>query len=175
MCFSLNCYCWLYIYISIRDIKGSINRFEYDTFFIDIRITTSYGRKTPGDEPYSSESTHLTVEIELPDRVLTDQQQFTTAVRRLFQQARDEVEHQVDGRRETQHPSNGDGRQPSNGNGGRAQPASAKQIDFLLSLGRRNANLSPAQILQEAGVEKLTDLTRSQASALIDRFNGAAR
>ncbi len=140
-----------------------------------IKISASYTKKVPGEEPYSSDCVHLGVEIELPDRVLTDQQQFTAAVRRLFQQARDEVEHQIEGRSEIPRASNGSDRQSSNGNGRNSQPASAKQIDFLLSLGRRNANLSPAQILQEAGVEKLTDLTRSQASALIDRFNGAAR
>ena len=140
-----------------------------------IRVNAAYSKKIPGSEPYSSEGLHLSVEVELPDQVLTDQQQFTAAVRRLFQQARDGVEHQIEGRSEIQRASNGSDQQSSNGNARNSQPASAKQIDFLLSLGRRNANLSPAQILQEAGVEKLTDLTRSQASALIDRFNGAAR
>ena len=133
-----------------------------------IKITTSYGRKTPGTEPYSSESTHLTVEVELPDEVLRDQAEFKQAVRRLFAQARAEVEEQVGVAPSAQ----------SNGTGPRrnGQPASPRQIDFLLSLGRRNANMSPADILREAGVEKLTDLTKSQASALIDRFNqkGAA-
>ena len=134
-----------------------------------IKITTSYGRKTPGNEPYSSESTHLTVEVELPDGVLDDQAEFKQAVRRLFAQARAEVEEQVGA---TPPSSNGNGNQQQR-NG---QPASPRQIDFLLSLGRRNANMSPAEILREAGVEKLTDLTKSQASQMIDRFNqkGAA-
>lgn len=136
-----------------------------------IKITTSYGRKTPGTEPYSSESTHLTVEVELPDEVLRDQAEFKRAVRRLFAQARAEVEEQV-GAAPGTPSSHGNGAPPRRD----AQPASPKQIDFLLSLARRNANMSPTDILREAGVEKLTDLSKSQASAMIDRFNqkGAA-
>ena len=138
-----------------------------------IKISASFTKKVPGDEPYSSDGVHLGVEIELPDPVLTNQQEFSTAVRRLFRQARDEVEHQVAGPRPHDNGStNGNGRSASNGNGNRPQLASPRQIDFLLSLARRNANLSPTQILDEAGVEKLTDLTKNQASSLIDRFNG---
>ncbi len=140
-----------------------------------IKINASFTKKVPGDEPYSSDAVHLGVEIELPDPVLTDQQEFSAAVRRLFQQARDEVENQVTGHRpQLNAGSNGNGHHALNDNGTsrRTQLASPRQIDFLLSLARRNANLSPTQILDEAGVDKLTDLTKSQASSLIDRFNG---
>ena len=121
-----------------------------------IKINASFSKKIPGDEPYSSDAVHLGVEVELPDPVLTNQQEFSAAVRKLFAQARQEVEHQVTGPRpELNGNSNGNGRHPSsnNGNGHRPQLASPRQIDFLLSLARRNANLSPTQILDEAGVD----------------------
>ena len=149
-----------------------------------IKISASFTKKVPGDEPYSSDGVHLGVEIEVPDKVLADEDQFSQAVRRLFAQARTEVEAQVSRPRITEHSpdaSNGNGRHHTNGNGGQAsngrtpQPASARQLDFLLSLGRRNANLSPNQIMDEAGVEKLTDITKGQASTLIDRFSEARR
>lgn len=143
-----------------------------------IKISASFSKKIPGDEPYSSDAVHLGVEIELPDPVLTDQQEFSAAVRRLFSQARQEVEHQVSGpRSQLNGNSNGNDRHPANNNGNSRRPqlASPRQIDFLLSLARRNANLSPTQILDEAGVDKLTELTKSQASSLIDRFNGGSK
>lgn len=139
-----------------------------------IKINASFSKKIPGSEPYSSDAVHLGVEVELPDPVLTDQREFSAAVRRLFAQARQEVEHQI-GDGESQLPSaktNGNHAASRNGN---SQPASPKQIDFLLSLARRNANLSPTQILEEAGVARLTDLSKSQASTLIDRFNQNGR
>ncbi|MCB9833557.1 MAG: hypothetical protein H6807_13895 [Planctomycetes bacterium] len=143
-----------------------------------IKIHASFTKKVPGEEPYSSDGVHLGVEIEVPDQVLNDPNQFREAVRRLFAQARAEVEEQVAGPRA--QPREPDflqgGRQPEPRRGGRDQPASKKQLDFLLSLGRRSANLSPADILAEAGVSRLSDISKAQASAMIDRLNkrGAA-
>jgi hypothetical protein len=70
-------------------------------------------------------------------------------------------------------PSNGNGH--ANGHRPNRQLASKKQLDFPISKVRRNANLGPQVILNEVGASKLSDITRSQASALIDRFNGAGR
>ena len=145
-----------------------------------IRINASFTKKVPGEEPYSSDGVHLGVEIEVPDQVLNDPNQFREAVRRLFAQARAEVEEQVTGPRASAPIQSGfrsnERTQPEPRRNGRDQPASKKQLDFLLSLGRRSANLSPADILAEAGVDRLSDISKAQASAMIDRLNsrGAA-
>lgn len=146
-----------------------------------IKISAAFTKKVPGEEPYSSDGVHLGVEIEVPDRVLGDEHEFSQAVRRLFAQARAEVEQQVSAPQPEPngHHQNG---VHTNGNGHRTwpsrrrdEPASKRQLDFLLSLARRNASLGPNEILAEVGVERLTDITKNQASALIDRFSGAAR
>ena len=96
-----------------------------------IKISASFTKKVPVEETYSSDGVHLGVEMELPDEILRDQAEFKQAVRKLFAQACAEVEEQVGG-----------------------------ALALLLSLGRRNANMSPADILREAGVERLTGLTK---------------
>ncbi len=62
-----------------------------------IRLNAAYSKKLPGEQPYSSEGVSLSVEVELPDQVLSDPHQFSDAVRRLFGQARAEVEQQTHG------------------------------------------------------------------------------
>lgn len=59
-----------------------------------LRLNASFSKKVPGEQPYSSEGLGLSIEVELPDQTLADPQQFTEAVRRLFGQARAEVERQ---------------------------------------------------------------------------------
>ena len=147
-----------------------------------IKISAAFTKKVPGEEPYSSDGVHLGVEIEVPDQVLGDEREFSQAVRRLFAQARAEVEQQVSA---PSRDLNGHNGRPHNGSNGaersaaparrRDEPASKKQLDFLLSLARRNANLGPNDLLSEAGVDRLTDITKNEASSLIDRFSGAAR
>ena len=138
-----------------------------------IRISASFSKKVPGIQQYSSDAVHLGVEIELPESVLRDPDEFKRAVRRLFAQARAEVEEQVGSTPNLTHSTRnvrGDDSMSRRND----EPASPRQIDFLLSLGRRNGGMSEAAILRDAGVEKLTDLTRTQASALISRFSRRA-
>jgi len=147
-----------------------------------IKISAAFTKKVPGEEPYSSDGVHLGVEIEVPDQVLGDEREFSQAVRRLFAQARAEVEQQVTAPTRELNGHNGRTHRGGDGAARSAAPsrrrdelASKKQLDFLLSLARRNANLGPNDLMAEAGVERLTDITKNEASALIDRFNGAAR
>jgi hypothetical protein len=159
-----------------------------------IKLQASYGLKLPAEQEFSSESFHASAEIEVADSLAGDG--LKSALGALWTDLKTAVEDQIaakaakggnpDG--SNGHPLvQGNGYAPANGNGhapvnrmagnGRsnAEPASKKQIGFLLALARRHKNFSAEQTRQWLKTERglnLNELSKSDAAGVIDALQG---
>lgn len=152
-----------------------------------IKLCASYASKVPGPKEYSSESFHASAEVEVADNVQGDA--LKAALGALWNDLKSAVEQQIAGAqkprsnagsngRDGHHSSNagGNGQKPagptkrvSNG-----EPATKKQVSYLLALARRKRNLSAEQtrdwLQRERGLV-LNTLSKSDAAGLIDELN----
>lgn len=130
-----------------------------------LKVCTSYSKKVPAGEQYSSQQFHASVELELSDALSPDQLQ--ERIHQTFSVVRSTVEAEITGK-----PSNG------NGNGHGAEPktngkASNAQIKFITDLaGQKKIALGDLNqgIKDVYGVESLYELTKKDASALLDQL-----
>jgi len=129
-----------------------------------LKVCTSYSKKVPTDQQYSSQQFHASVEVELSDALSPDQLQ--ERIHQTFSVVRSTVEAEITGK-------------PTNGNGGHpAEPktngkASNAQIKFITDLaGQKNIKLGELNqgIKEVYGVESLYELTKKDASALLDQL-----
>ena len=141
-----------------------------------LKVCTSYSKKVPTDQQYSSQQFHASVEIELSDALSPEQLQ--ERIHQTFAVVKNTVESEING--------NGNGHGDSapapasrlggfhvpagdktNGNG----KASNAQIKYLTSLateqGVRLSSLN-AYCKDNYKVETIYDLTKKQASELVD-------
>ena len=152
-----------------------------------IRLTASFGRKTPDTEQYSSRSVHASAEFDVMDSVAEDPSALRRALSNIWRQLKQAVDEEI-GQGNDSRPiqidttnrigthgnsASGNG---SNGNGrSHDVPASRKQVGFLLSLARRHRNFSADQTRQwlrkDHSIE-LDDITKTQATTLIDTLKG---
>lgn len=163
-----------------------------------------FQKKVSGDQPYSSEGYHVSLETEPPPEVAGDREKLANYVMALAAEARARVDEALaNGRIERQErepaveraesrpapspsPSRrAPGRVIRNGapQNGRASPrgddglASPKQVNFLRSLGAQNG-MSYGQVsaLSEEtfGKRDLRELTKKEASSLIDQLRSEA-
>jgi len=138
-----------------------------------LKVCTSYSKKVPTDQQYSSQQFHASVEIELSDALSPEQLQ--ERIHQTFTVVRNTVESEIgNGHGDSApapaarlggfHVPAGD---KTNGNG----KASNAQIKYLTSLateqGVRLSSLN-AYCKDNYKVETIYDLTKKQASELVD-------
>jgi hypothetical protein len=144
-----------------------------------LKLNASFSKKVPAEGEYSSKSYHAAIEVELPDG-LSDNQ-LKDKIHNTFELVRASVEAEIGGTKVT----DSDTRQQSTPNrysqAKRAPvnkqdtaPASPKQLSYLLDL-TRTLGYKPGEIIDRAGVDDLSQLTRTQCSRLIDEFNGKTK
>jgi len=145
-----------------------------------LKVCTSYSKKVPTDQQYSSQQFHASVEVELSDALSPEQLQ--ERIHQTFAVVRNTVESEIN------HNGNGNGnghgalapapasringdRAPAgdktNGNG----KASNAQIKYMTSLAtEQDIRLSAlnAYCKDNYGIETIYDLTKKQASELVD-------
>lgn len=145
-----------------------------------LKVCSSYSKKIPGDAQYSSQQFHASVEIELSDALSPEQLQ--ERIHQTFTVVRNTVESEISGN------GNGNGHGESspapasrlggfhvpvgdktNGNGN--GKASNAQIKYMTSLAtEQDIRLSAlnAYCQDNYKVESIYDLTKKQASELVD-------
>ncbi len=152
-----------------------------------LKLNASYSKKVPAESEYSSQSYHCTIEVELPDGL--SPQQLQEKVHDVFDFVRSSVEAELHGSAParqaqpapqayaTQQPvrqtcapqqSAPQAEQPR-GSGA----ASAKQVNYLLSLARR-AGCTVQQILQRCRIPNIEAIPSRVCSQLIEEFRAAA-
>lgn len=139
-----------------------------------LKAIVSYSKKIPvPDSEFSSQGYSLSLETEIPE---SDTAAIQARLSRTFQLVKDQVEHEL-----ANGNSNGAvkppeaGAQPSRKASATGEKASNKQIKFLTDLAtQRGISLSDlnADVRKRFGVAGLYDLTRRDASALLDELNG---
>jgi hypothetical protein len=147
-----------------------------------IKLHASYGLKVPAEQEYSSQSFHATAEVEVADSYAANPEALRNALHKLWAELKLAVNDELHGRaprngRESRHER---APEPRNGNGQpvnrvrNAEPATKKQIGFLLSLGRRRFDMSADQLrkwLRDRHNADLDNLSKSEAARLIDELN----
>ena len=153
-----------------------------------MKITTTFHKKVPGAEEYSSLGYHLTIEATPDAGIAQDRDRLAEYTRRLFAECRERVEAEISRSRSTnasERPEAPAPVQTSRGRPARVEAragrpgapqarsaASPKQINFLRSLGSQ-AGLD-YQELEELSQERfhkaVRDLSVREASRLIDEL-----
>ena len=134
-----------------------------------LKLNAGYSKKVPVEgADFSSRSYHASVEIELPGGL--DSNELSGRIRDTFALVRDSVEREISGG----SPRTGFQNNGGNGNGQHkrpGQPASEKQIGYLrdIAAGRgMTIQQLEAEVRRRFGAGTVRQLTRSQASKLID-------
>ena len=144
-----------------------------------LKLNASFSKKIPAAEEYSSQSYHAAIEAELPDGLTP--QQLQERIHGTFQLVRNSVEAELAGTSpavaETPAPmpttnATSPAQQPA-----QATPASTKQINFLILLGKRmdmDISALDAEVQRRYNVAGVQQLTKRQASELIEGLNTRA-
>jgi hypothetical protein len=154
-----------------------------------LKLNTAYAKKVPAEAEYSSQSYHVSMEVELSDGLTPDQVE--AKIHENFDLLRKSVEDELKNNsvpsQPALHPA-GNAANASQGTSAPHQnrsaygkrngttsdaPASAKQIKFLLDLARQYG-VSPDQIKAKFNVPVLESLTKTQCSRAIDELSGKA-
>ena len=140
-----------------------------------LKAIVSYSKKIPvPDSEFSSQGYSLSLETEIPE---TDPAAIQARLSRTFRLVKDQVEHELangSGTVQAGKPPEA-GAQPSGRPAPTADKASNKQIKFITDLAtQRKVSLTDlnADVQKRYGVAGLYDLTRKQASELLDEMNG---
>ena len=152
-----------------------------------LKLNASFSKKVPAEVDFSSISYHASIEAELPDG-LSDKQ-LKDKIHDTFELVRESVESEIgniqsNGSESRQsngsssRPPDGHIRYPQNKRGADKKqdntPASAKQLNYLLDLAH-NMGMKPKEIMERAGVDDLSSLTKSECSRLLDELNGKSK
>ena len=143
-----------------------------------LKLNASYSKKIPVDgTDFSSHSYHASVEVEIPDGLGSEQLQ--SRIHQTFELVRSSVEAELGGSNSA--PAAGRSRPrafPQRTSDSQPQAASAKQLGYLRDIALRQG-MSPQQLDDEVrqayGAAALRDLTRQQASELIEQLGGNSR
>jgi hypothetical protein len=153
-----------------------------------LKASIGLSRKV-GQENYGSLGANCQLEIELDASLIGDAEAFHEKIQRLYALANQAVTDQL-ARQATAPSNNGNGNgharstngRNGNGSNGRTNgdvdnsPASNRQIKYLLDIARQRHRLDLAQTAEfcreQVGVNDIYQLTKSQASAVIDHLNG---
>ena len=152
-----------------------------------LKLNASFSKKVPAEEEYSSQSYHASIECELPDGLTENQ--LKDKIHDTFELVRDSVEAEIGNVQ-----SNGSGSRQQNTAGSRQPgghirypqnkrgsdkkqdntPASTRQLNYLLDLAH-SMGMKPKEIMERAGVDDLSSLTKSECSRLLDELNGKTK
>lgn len=139
--------------------------------------------KKVGLPDYGSLGASCNLEVELDASIVQDPDSFQEKIRRLYALASQAV---VDQLAHANGNANGNGKsngQSSNGNGHvssgngseKSEMASNKQVKYLLDIARQRHEMDLARVSQfcqeQVGVSDIYQLTKNQASAVIDRLS----
>lgn len=131
-----------------------------------LKVCTSYSKKVPTDQQYSSQQFHASVEVELSDALSPDQLQ--ERIHQTFAVVRSTVENEINGKPgKTNGNGNGHGENKNNGK------ATNAQIKFITSLATdQDIQLSELnQHVQDTyGVESLYELSKKDASSFVQQL-----
>ena len=141
-----------------------------------LKVCTSYSKKVPGSEQYSSEQFHASVELELSDALKPEELQ--DRIHQTFGLVKSTVEEEI-GSLSGHGPANRNGN--GNGNGRSEKPAgngsitkaTNAQIKFITSLATdQEIQLSDLnQYIQDNyRVESLYELSKKDASGLVQQL-----
>lgn len=152
-----------------------------------LKLNTAYAKKVPADTEYSSQSYHVSMEIELPDGLSPEQ--INAKIHETFDHLRNSVEAELKGNpaphqtaslpMENAQNSQQVASAPQLNNYGKRNgttsdaPASPKQIKYLLDLAKQYG-VSPDQIKVKFNVPSVESLTKTQCSRAIDELSGKA-
>src|SRR5580765_8882859 len=140
-----------------------------------LKASVGLSRKV-GQENYGSLGANCQLEIELDATLVNDAEAFHDRIRRLYALANQAVVDQL--------AKNGNGNEqlkngspaPQNNGNPPDEPASNRQVKYLLDLARQEQKMDLARTAefcqQTVGVSDVYQLTKTQASAVIDRLNG---
>ena len=160
-----------------------------------LKLNASFSKKVPAEEEYSSQSYHASIEVELPDGL--SENQLKDKIHDTFELVRDSVEAEIGGGQSngsSNRPQDGSSNRPQNGSSSRQPdghirypqnkrgadkkqdnpPASTRQLNYLLDLAH-NMGMKPKEIMERAGVDDLSSLTKSECSRLLDELNGKSK
>lgn len=138
-----------------------------------LKIHSSFSKKVPVEGiRMSSQSYHATVEMELPDGLTSKQLQ--QKIHETFELVRNSVESELSGGAGgSRNNGNNSGQNKGTSNSGKQHPVSRKQLRFIRDLGAnrgyRQTDLN-AIAFDRFGVEMVNNLSRMQASRLIDQL-----
>jgi hypothetical protein len=153
-----------------------------------LKLNGSYSKKVPvPGQDYSSQSYHASLECELSDGLSAKQIQ--ERIHQVFDLVRQSVENELTGACHDENTTEPE-RKPAlsiepeaennakeNGNGrDNGEKATTKQVKFITDLaGRRGISLDDlqAEIRDAFHVRGIYDLTRKQASRLVDKLKAA--
>ena len=152
-----------------------------------LKLNTAYAKKVPADAEYSSQSYHVSMEVELSDGLTPEQVE--AKIHENFDLLRKSVEDELKNNSAPQQPVLLPAERASNApQGTSAQyeknygkrngttsdaPASPKQVKYLLDLAKQYG-VSPDQIKVKFNVPSLESLTKMQCSRAIDELSGKA-
>ena len=127
-----------------------------------IKINTAFSKKIPGEEQYSSEGYHCSLEVEVSDAVLNNANTLKEKIAGMFQEVKSNVEAQI----------NNNGQHVNNGQHAEDERASEKQKNFIASLARRRHGMDSEELDQWIGNGGLQNVNRTRASDLITQLKG---
>ena len=152
-----------------------------------LKLNASFSKKVPAEEEYSSKSYHASIEVELPDGL--SENQLKDKIHDTFELVRNSVEAEIgnvqsngsENRQQNGSSSrqpDGHIRYPQNKRGSDKKqdntPASTRQLNYLLDLAH-SMGMKPKEIMERAGVDDLSSLTKSECSRLLDELNGKSK
>ena len=149
-----------------------------------LKLNASYSKKVPTSEQFSSQSYHCSVEVELSDAATPEQLQ--AKIHDTFALVRDAVETELHGKPAAKpEPAAQTAKaEPAKPDTAKAEPAkpdtakaSNKQVKFILDLANgKGLKLSAlnARVQDRFKAESVYDLTRKDASKLVDELKAAA-
>jgi len=143
-----------------------------------LKLNASYSKKVPAEGEYSSQSYHASIEVELPDGL--SQPELQSRIHATFDLVRNSVEAELSEKtpcvargfspktRPFSAPLRGSSQEAPEAN-----PASPKQLTYLLDLARQHG-VAPQQLAGRFQLTDVRNLTRRQCSELIKEFSGRA-
>ena len=141
-----------------------------------LRLNSSYSKKVPAEGQYSSQSYHCSVEAELPDGLTSEQ--IKDRIHATFELCRNAVEAELQGGGAVAPaPTAVPTIAPPLPQGRTGNTASPKQIGFVKTLAARQ-RITPTDLIklvaERYGVASVEELSKRQASELIDSMNQRA-
>jgi hypothetical protein len=136
-----------------------------------IKLVASFSKKLPAEVDYSSQSFLASVEVELPG---VEGSELQAKIHDTFNLVKQAVEDEINGQTATgtsQHKQRSQGQ-----SGAKDNPASQKQISYLLDLGK--AQEKPLSVLnaeanERFGVLSIYQLSRKDCSRYIEELKAA--